>query len=567
MITCYGFSSFVFANPERHRFLTMTLTENKNTLKKISKLFLTILILVIFYSPHQGQEKVDSLKTLIYQCINDSVKANLYNTLSYTFYRINQDSSLYYANKALDIANKKTIITEKANAFYNIGRSYFYMHHYNLALQYMESALNIYRKAGSVFGEALMLNSLGIVYRNMNKADESITYMTEAYQLFKKINNKHYQAITLGNLGRDYLSKKEYDKAQEYLEQSIKIEGASDNPILLMQYYISMGDIYLENRKDYKKAIDFYRKGIVYAEKANSLLNLSEALGKIGYACIKTGEYDTALYYIEQSINFYDRVKSKTILKNGYQQYIEYYKQLGDYKKAFEYSVLLRALEDSIFTKQANTKMAEFEVMYKTLKQEETIKHLNDQKQIQQLRMIILLVIVLLVIFIIIFVIKYYREKIIISNREKKELQDILELRDKELASTALNFAQNNDLLAKTTKKLIRSQQMLSENEQQEIQSIINELRARVSLDSFREFELRFLKVHNDFYSKLRADFPKLSPNDLKMCALLRLNLSSKDIANILHMSSASVNVTRSRIRKKMGLSKQVNLVSFLMEY
>jgi len=211
--------------------------------------------------------------------------------------------------------------------------------------------------------------------------------------------------------------------------------------------------------------------------------------------------------------------------------------------------------------------MAEFEVMYKTLKKEKTIKHLNDQKKIQQLRLTILLVIVSLIILIIIFLIKYYREKISISNREKKELQDILELRDKELASTALNFAQNNELLAKTTKKLIKSQQMLSENEQQEIQNIIRELRAQVSSDSFKEFELRFLKVHNDFYDKLRADFPKLSPNDLKMCALLRLNLSSKDIANILHMSSASVNVTRSRIRKKMNLPKKVNLVSFLMEY
>ena len=566
MTTYCGFSSFVSANSECHNLFKM-LTNNINPWKYISRLFLTSLIIVVFHVSFQGQENVDSLKRLITQSTNDSITANLYNALSYTFYRINQDSSLYYANKALAIADKKGIPTEKANAFYNIGRTYFFMHHYNLALQYMESALNIYKKAGSLFGEALMLNSIGIVYRNMNQPDESITYMSEAYRIFKKINDKKYQAITLGNLGRDYLSKKDYDKAEEYLKKSIQIKGAKDNPLLLMQYYISMGDIYMEGRKDYKKAIDFYRKSIIYSEKGNSLLDLSEALGKIGSAFIKTGEYDSALYYIDRSIDFYDRVKSKTILQNGYTHYIEYYKNLGDYKKAFEYSILLRDLEDSIFSMQANTKMAEFEVMYKTLKNEETIKHLNDQKQIQQLRLTILLVIFALIILIIIFLIKYYREKISISNREKKELQQILELRDKELASTALNFAQNNELLAKTTKKLIRSQEMLNENEQQEIQNIINELRARVSVDSFREFELRFLKVHNDFYDKLRTEFPKLSPNDLKMCALLRLNLSSKDIANILHMSSASVNVTRSRIRKKMNLSKKVNLVSFLMEY
>ncbi len=534
---------------------------------RIIKLFFTIYGLMFLCIPLHSQEKIDSLKNLIKHTQNDSVKVRLYNSLSYTFYRINQDSSLYYANKALDIAIAEDLPTEKANAYYNIGRSHYFMHHYTLALQFMESALEIYRKAGSEYGEALMLNSLGIVYRNMNKADESIIYTTEAYQLFEKIGEKNYMAKTLGNLGRDYFSKKEYDKAEEYLKRSVQIKGATENNVMMMQYYISMGDIYLEGRKNYEKAKEFYRNGILYAQKADSPLDVSEAMGKISIVFIKTGQYDSARFYIDKSINYYDHVKSKTILKNSYTQYIEYYKSLGNYKKAFEYSIKLRALEDSIFTEETNSKMAEFEVMYQTLKKEETIKHLNDQKQIQQLRLTILLVIFALIILIIIFLIKYYREKISISNREKKELQDILELRDKELASTALNFAQNNELLAKTTKKLIKSQEMLSENEQKEIQNIIRELRARVSSDSFQEFELRFLKVHKNFYDKLRVEFPKLSPNDLKMCALLRLNLSSKDIANILHMSSASVNVTRSRIRKKMGLSKEVNLVSFLMEY
>ena len=78
---------------------------------------------------------------------------------------------------------------------------------------------------------------------------------------------------------------------------------------------------------------------------------------------------------------------------------------------------------------------------------------------------------------------------------------------------------------------------------------------------------MRFLKVHEGFYEKLMADYPSLSPNDLRICALLRLNLSSKDIAKILHMSSPSVNVSRSRIRKKMKMPQELNLVTFLMEY
>jgi len=523
--------------------------------------------LFYFYITGQGQEKIDSLKHLISQSQNDSVKAHIYNSISYDFYRINQDSSLYYANKALDIAGDDDIPYEKANAYYNIGRTYYFTHHYSLSLQYLETALDIYKNIGSLFGEALMLNSIGIVYRNMDMEDESLTYTTEAWQLFKEINNKKYIAITLSNLGRDYLLRKDYDKSEDFLRRSINVEGETDNNVLLMQYYISMGTIYKDGKKDYGQALGFYRKSMQYAKKADSPLDLSRVISKIGEVYIQTGDYDSARFYLDKAMSFYDRVKSKTILQRGYEDFIDYYIHLNNYKKAFEYSRLLMSLKDSIFTEETNTKLAEFEVMYETLKNEETIKHLNDQKQIQQLRLTILLVIIALVILIIVFLIKYYRDKINISNQEKKELQKTLELRDKELASTALNFAQNNELLARTTQKLIKQQQKSNTGEQEEIQNIIHELRSQVSNDSFHEFELRFLKVHNNFYDKLRANFPKLSPNDLKMCALLRLNLSSKDIANILHMSSASVNVTRSRIRKKMNLSKSINLVSFLMDY
>ena len=539
----------------------------KIVLLRLFRKVLPAIVLLFLFTISQARNNIDSLKSLVSVTSNDSLIAHTYNTISYNFYRINQDSSLYYANKALDVAREHDIVYEQASAYFNIGRTYFFMHHYALALQNMETALDIYKKEGSEFGQARMYNSIGIVYRNINMTDESIKYTTEAYQLFKKINDSQYTAFTLGNLGRDYLSMGDYEKAEDYLKRSIGIEGVADSNVLLMQYYLSMGDIYRLSKKDYQQALKLYRKALTYAEKVNSPLDISDALSSIGAVYTQTGKYDLARLYLDKAMSYYDRVKSKTIMKQGYKNYIDFYIHLKDFRKAFEYSQLLRSLEDSIFTEQTNTKLAEFEVMYESLKKEDTIKHLEDQKQIQQLRMIILLAIIVLVVFIIIFLVKYYREKINLSNLEKRELQDQLEQKDKELASIALNLAQNNELLAKTTKKLIQSQQKSPVNEQEDIQKIIHELRTQVSSDSFHEFELRFLKVHNDFYDKLLADFPTLSPNDLKMCALLRLNLSSKDIANILHMSSASVNVTRSRIRKKMNLPKKTNFISFLMGY
>ncbi|MEM7299205.1 MAG: LuxR C-terminal-related transcriptional regulator, partial [Bacteroidota bacterium] len=80
-------------------------------------------------------------------------------------------------------------------------------------------------------------------------------------------------------------------------------------------------------------------------------------------------------------------------------------------------------------------------------------------------------------------------------------------------------------------------------------------------------FKLRFEQVHQDFFAKLRSEYPYLTPGDLRICALLKLNLSSKDIAGMLNISASSVDMARYRIRKKLKLRRKDSLVDFLIEY
>jgi DNA-binding CsgD family transcriptional regulator len=78
--------------------------------------------------------------------------------------------------------------------------------------------------------------------------------------------------------------------------------------------------------------------------------------------------------------------------------------------------------------------------------------------------------------------------------------------------------------------------------------------------NAFNDFERYFIEVHPEFYSKLKRKYEDLSQNELRVCALLRLNLSSKQIADITGRSVRSVESTRTSIRKKMGLTLQDNL-------
>ena len=97
------------------------------------------------------------------------------------------------------------------------------------------------------------------------------------------------------------------------------------------------------------------------------------------------------------------------------------------------------------------------------------------------------------------------------------------------------------------------------------IYQIARELK-KASNDQFiEEFETRFKQVHSEFYEKLMQQYPALSPQEQRLCAFLRLNMSTKEIANLTGQRIRSLEIARSRLRKKLGISgSEINLVTFL---
>lgn len=92
-------------------------------------------------------------------------------------------------------------------------------------------------------------------------------------------------------------------------------------------------------------------------------------------------------------------------------------------------------------------------------------------------------------------------------------------------------------------------------------------MKVHSNLKVWEEFEYVFVQVHPDFFETLGTRFPDLTPNEKRLSALLRLNLSTKDISNITHQSVHSITVARTRLRKKLGLSNtNENLVTFLCQ-
>jgi DNA-binding CsgD family transcriptional regulator len=528
------------------------------------KLIISFLIISAFSLSSWCQVSIDSLKAFSANAKNDSLKADTYNQISVLYLSDDLDSSLLYAKKAFDISSKRNAFLLKANASLNMGEAYFKKNQYVLSLQYLNDALRLFKSAESVFGEAKTLFNISRVYQNIYKYDQSIKYGLESLNLFERIANENYLLQLRNHLANNYMLIEDYKTAEKYLDE---FESDDADSLLQMQYYIRLGDLFLNGKSDFPKSIDYYNIALLYANNLNDLNEISRINNQLGSIYTRQGEYDTALYYLYEGYSYYNKLKSKTLQKLSYEYLIDYYLRTENYKYAYDYSVLLSQLKDSIFTLETNTKLAEFEVLYGILKREDEITTLEDSRQIMRLRIAFLSVMVVLVILLVFYIRRYYKDKIEKQHKVQLKLKNELELKDQELANNALNLAKNYELLNRTSNQLVKSQEKFGKIGHEDVQQIIKDLENQVSTDSFNEFEMRFLKVHENFYEKLMADHPLLSPNDLRICALLRLNLSSKDIAKIMHMSSPSVNVSRSRIRKKMNMPKEVNLVTFLMEY
>lgn len=93
---------------------------------------------------------------------------------------------------------------------------------------------------------------------------------------------------------------------------------------------------------------------------------------------------------------------------------------------------------------------------------------------------------------------------------------------------------------------------------------LLRSLEGKIDPGAWQEFETRFEQVHEDFFHRLNARFPDLTPTDRRICAFLKLNMSTKDIALLTHRSPRSIESSRYQLKKKFGLGADEDILSFL---
>ena len=154
---------------------------------------------------------------------------------------------------------------------------------------------------------------------------------------------------------------------------------------------------------------------------------------------------------------------------------------------------------------------------------------------------------------------------------KNEKLEAEIEFKNAELASTAMNLVQKKEFLVKLKEELNRMKQPQAPGpgaiETAELNKLVRSLAEQLNAgDEWEQFSLLFNKLHRDYLVTLKEKYPGLTAHDLKLCAYLRMNLSSKEIAHLMSISVRGVEISRYRLRKKLEIPPKEDLFQFLLK-
>ncbi|WP_018617237.1 ligand-binding sensor domain-containing protein [Segetibacter koreensis] len=159
-------------------------------------------------------------------------------------------------------------------------------------------------------------------------------------------------------------------------------------------------------------------------------------------------------------------------------------------------------------------------------------------------------------------------EKEIVKLKNEK-LKVEIEGKNSELASVAMRLVHKGDILSKIKEELVRIRKASNaENVSDDFKKLIRALKEEDKMDEeWDQFAGHFDNVHRDFLKFIKDAYPNLTPNELKLCTYLFMNLSTKEIAQLMNISVRGVEISRYRLRKKLQISTETNLYEFLLDF
>ncbi|WP_440880818.1 tetratricopeptide repeat protein [Tenacibaculum sp. C7A-26P2] len=421
-------------------------------------------------------------------------------------------------------------------------------------------------------------------YMNKN-FEKSGFFFNKALTLIQNSKDHFFLGLVNNAVGaNEVLKNKNFLKARDYYKKALfHLEKTKQKQHIIDTYY----NLFMNSRDlcQWESSIKYVMSCLDLMKEIKSERNIVRIYARTGDSYVKLGDYANAVSYFKKAEQFLDE---NNLFDNSLINYVygEYYSARNKFKKASNYFKKSRNISVKMHFKQqallSKSFAKELDLESKLKKDKEII--IKAQRRSMFLGSISLIFLVLLV-SVLFFnskrdrkkkreiidlnkklssLIVEMKEKNILLKDKKSEIENLLKLNEQSLFSRVLKISTYNDNIRNISKD-IDAYVDTNSSASKYLIGIKKKLNILISEEElWDDFKVQFEKNRPEFFEKLKNVAPDLSVNDLKHCTYIVSNLKSKEVAQMINVSPRSVETTRYRIKKKIGLDKEDSLYNLL---
>lgn len=443
------------------------------------------------------------------------------------------------------------------------GRCYTEMNIYDRAYSEIASAYEIASQIKDSVLIATSLNAFGVLYDLQRDSKRALSYYEQGLRYADENSDALLKIRLLNNKAIVYTGDGKLDEAQKILSYCIDYVSRHGIAFGLDRLYMNLAPIYI-TKGHTDSALQSIRQSLDIARQHENRSSIARSLIYMGYILFTINDIENA----KTAFLTADSIALSLNSDNMHCMLLQYFAWIAetekDYESAYRYMQMFKSASDSLAIKQNVVNMVRLR-----MENEAAQAELEGKYRLYRLILITVLMASVLILAGAVFFFWYKRSRRLLASKqvENTVLAAELEQENKKMVTQSIYRQKQVNDLQQLAEQLQRSRNLFKISNQPLIDRTIALLKDHSEEEKWEDFETRFERVHTDFLKNLQKKYPNLSPAEKRLCAYLRLNMTTKEIANILHVSSRAVEQSRYRLRKKLGLDKKEDLVNFLCQF
>lgn len=498
---------------------------------------------------------------------NDDLKARAIFFNIYTNRPSDLTAMLTQTDKAIALADSihypydyHRLLALKSNILINMGN-------YIEAFKLLSLTTPYFTTIGDSAQTAIANGNTGLVYLLIEEYDEAFHYLQRAQQLFKQNENLHSYLLSCQQIAYIYEKTGKIDKALELLRSIIDKYRDAPADVQEMRYYcIASYFKLLDNKDEQEKWLDeLYDTALKTGNwqcRVNAIKNKAAWL-------FDQNQLDSALVYADSAYH-YAQTNLLTFGQEGdiYKLLSQIHGSRHEWEEAYHFRIRAEEYQDSVRLLDMRTDIQKEKIRQEIAQNAMQMHELEMEKRqsiiVGTIVAIALLLLLILSGIIIYLLRKRAQERKLLYESKEKELTGQVEAKSRELSSDKLlSVSQIKTLEALSG--YIRQMQEEKQIDRQVASVILGKIQESFKKeDEWENFKKHFDEVHPSFFKKLKELHPSLTENERKLCAYYKMGISNKQVALMMSVQPKSVIISRYRMHKKMGLSKEVSLNDYL---